>query len=179
MIMEKLWNRPFVQDYNRYMGYVDKSDHMMNSYCVSSSWTWKWTKKTFLHLLDLTVLNSFIILTSCGSKLSHWHFRLTLVRALVQVAGRMPQPQTTRQRRQAPSTSQIQRLDLGHDRHWLIQCKRILCHVCCTKNIERRTKYKCLECSIVLCASPHFEVYHSPHFEVYHTKLHFENQLTL
>jgi len=56
-----------MQDYNRHMGYVDKSDHMTNSYS-GSRWTWKWTKKLFFHLMDLTILNSFIILASCGSK---------------------------------------------------------------------------------------------------------------
>jgi len=55
---------------NRHMGYVDKSDCMTNT-CSINRWTGKWTKKTFFHLLDLMVLNSFIILTYCGSKLSH------------------------------------------------------------------------------------------------------------
>ena len=49
-----------------------------------SRWTWKWTKKLFFHLLNLTTLNSFIILTSCGSKLLHRQFKLTLVRDLIQ-----------------------------------------------------------------------------------------------
>jgi hypothetical protein len=29
-----------MQDYNRHIGYIDKSDHMTNSYS-SSRWTWK------------------------------------------------------------------------------------------------------------------------------------------
>ena len=99
-----------IQDYNRHMKYVDKSDHMTNSYSVSRR-TCIWTKKLFFHLMDLTILNSFIILASCGSKLSHWQFRLTLERDLIQEAGRVPQPQPTRWRRRAPSTSHIQRLD--------------------------------------------------------------------
>jgi hypothetical protein len=41
-----------VQNYNRHMGYVDKSDRMTNSYSISRR-TWKWTKKLFYHLLDL------------------------------------------------------------------------------------------------------------------------------
>jgi len=49
------------QDYNEHVGYVNKSDRMMNTYSISRR-TWKWTKKLFLHLLDLTVLNSYIIL---------------------------------------------------------------------------------------------------------------------
>lgn len=32
-----------IQDYNRHMGYVDKSDCMTNSYSISVQ-TWKWTK---------------------------------------------------------------------------------------------------------------------------------------
>jgi hypothetical protein len=59
-----------IQDYNRHMGYVDKSDCMTNSYSISRQ-IWKWTKKLFFHILDLTILNSFIILASCGSKLTH------------------------------------------------------------------------------------------------------------
>jgi len=52
------------------MGCVDKSDHMTNSYFIRR-WTWKRTKKLLFNLLDLSIYNSFIILASCGSKLSH------------------------------------------------------------------------------------------------------------
>ena len=52
---------------NRHMGYVDKSAHMTNSYSFSRQ-TWKWTKKLFFLLMDLTILNSIISLASCGSK---------------------------------------------------------------------------------------------------------------
>jgi hypothetical protein len=48
-----------LQDYNRNMGYIDKSDRMTNSYSISRR-TWKWTKKLFFHLLDLSILNSYI-----------------------------------------------------------------------------------------------------------------------
>jgi len=59
-----------IQDCNRHMGYVDESDCMMNYYSVSR-WTWKWTKKLFFQLMDLTIFNSSIILASCVSKLLH------------------------------------------------------------------------------------------------------------
>ena len=88
-----------------------------------------------------------------------------LMRDLIQEAGRVPWPQTTSRRRQAPSTSQIQRLDLRHNRHWLMQCKRIRCRVCSAKNKEIITKYKCWDYNIGLCTTPCFEEYH--------TKLHF------
>ena len=72
-----------IQDYDRYVEYVDKSDHITNIYSIRR-WTWKWTKKLFFHLLDHTIL------TSCGSELSHCQFRLTLLRDLMQEAGRGP-----------------------------------------------------------------------------------------
>jgi len=78
-----------IQDYSRDMEYVGKSDHVMNFYAISR-WTWKWTKKIFFHLLDLNILNSTIILASCGSKLSHRQFRLSLVRDPIQEGGRVP-----------------------------------------------------------------------------------------
>jgi len=63
-----------VADYNCHMGYVDKADRMANSYMASRQ-TWKWTKKLFLHLLDMTILNSYILLSTCGGKkISHRDF---------------------------------------------------------------------------------------------------------
>ena len=54
---------------------------------------------------------------------------------------------------------------IWHKTHWLMQCKRIWCHVCSAKNKETRTKFKCWECNIRLCATQCFKVHH--------TKLHF------
>jgi hypothetical protein len=76
-----------VADYNRHMGYVDKGDRMANSYSINRS-TWKWTKKPFFHLLDLTILNSYILLSSCGGKkISHRDFQITLLGNVLVQAG--------------------------------------------------------------------------------------------
>ena len=56
-----------VEDYNAYMGSVDKSDRMVNSYGIARR-TWKWTKKLFFHLTDMTILNAFLIHKSCDDK---------------------------------------------------------------------------------------------------------------
>jgi hypothetical protein len=53
------------QDFNRDMGYADKSDHMMNRYSIRQH-TWKWMKKLFFHLLDISFLNSYLLLTFYG-----------------------------------------------------------------------------------------------------------------
>jgi len=63
----RLMKPHIVERYNRHMGYVDSSDRMANSYLMSRC-TFKWITKLFFHFLDLTVLNSWILLYSCGAK---------------------------------------------------------------------------------------------------------------
>ena len=63
-----------VADYNCHMGHVDNADRMTNSYTASHR-TRKWTKKLFFHLLDLAIVNSYILVSSCGgNKISHTGF---------------------------------------------------------------------------------------------------------
>ena len=79
-----------VARYNRHIGYVDISDLMANSYSMCRR-TFKWTMKLFFHLLDLTVLNSWILLYSRGAKCTHKDFRLLLVRNLKKPLSPHPQ----------------------------------------------------------------------------------------
>jgi hypothetical protein len=62
-----------VEDNNAYMGFMDKSDRMVNSYGIARR-TWKWTKKLFFHLTDMTIVNAFLIHKSCGGKMMHKNF---------------------------------------------------------------------------------------------------------
>jgi hypothetical protein len=71
---------------------------------------------TFFHLLNLSVLNSFILLTSSGSKLSHQNFRLASVRDLTQDGGGGALT-TDHPTRKNPSTSKPTRLDIRHTEH--------------------------------------------------------------
>ena len=71
-----------VEDYNAHTGFVDKSDRMVNSYGTACR-SWKWTKKLFFHLTDMTILNTFPIHKSCGGKMTHKKFREILVRELI------------------------------------------------------------------------------------------------
>jgi hypothetical protein len=41
----------------------------------------------FFHVLDLTVLNSFCLLTLCVAKMTHRQFRLALVQNLIEEVG--------------------------------------------------------------------------------------------
>jgi len=84
-----------VERYNRHMGYINNSEFMANSYSMSRH-TFKWTTKLFFHLLDLTVLNSWRLLSSCGAKYTHQDFRLLLVRNLTEEAGKSQDHPTPR-----------------------------------------------------------------------------------
>jgi len=56
--------KPHVMEwYYRHMGFADISDRMANGYLMDRH-NLKWTMKLFFHLLDLTVLNSWILLFS-------------------------------------------------------------------------------------------------------------------
>ena len=67
------------------MGFVDISDRMANSYSMDQR-NLKWTTELFFHLLDVTVLSSWILLSSCGAQYTHQDLRLLLVRNLIEEA---------------------------------------------------------------------------------------------
>jgi hypothetical protein len=91
---------------------------MANSYGIARR-TWKWTKKLFFHLLDMTILNAFILHKSSGGILTHKKFRETLVRDLitqcyefnVTASGVSPG-------RPSPAAAQLSRLEVKHSQHW-------------------------------------------------------------
>jgi hypothetical protein len=132
-----------------------------------SRWMWKSTRMLCFHFLDLLILNSFTLLTSCGSKLSHqhsiWHYVCfysssfmtvstsycmdlwneiknwtELVRNLKQEVWRMSQLQTTPQGRQTPSTSPLTWLDMWYRKHWPLEWRWIRCHMGSMKNKKKR-----------------------------------------
>jgi len=61
------------------LGTASRKEHKYSSFCWSSQ---RWTMKLFFHLLDLTVLNRWILLSSCGG------FRLLQVRNLIEEDGK-------------------------------------------------------------------------------------------
>ena len=107
-----------VERYNRHMGFVDISDRVANSYSVDRR-NLKWTTKLFFHLLDLTVLNSWILLASCGAQYTHRDFRLLLVRNLIEGA-RKSQDRPTPSLIGRPSVvaANIVRLESRRNQHW-------------------------------------------------------------
>jgi hypothetical protein len=60
---------------------ADLSDNMADSYSISKR-TWKWMRKHFSYVLDLTILNSYIVYKSCEGSMTHRKFVEQLVRDL-------------------------------------------------------------------------------------------------
>jgi len=89
----------------------------------------------------------------------HWPFRLRLVRTKGCLRPR-PQDKTDK-----PPSSVKQKDYTIHNKHWLLDGKRIVCHACSAKNKGTSMKFKCAECNWVLCASTCFKIHY--------TKLHF------
>jgi hypothetical protein len=107
-----------IEDYTTHMGYAALSNRMMNSYSISTK-SWKWTKKLFLYLLDLTILNSYILYKSCGRNMTHLKFREQPVRDLV-VLSHEENTEIRDVPKGQPSSSktQMSRLEVKHSLHW-------------------------------------------------------------
>ena len=119
-----------VERYNQHMGYVENSDHMANSYSMIRR-TFKWTMKLFFHLLDPTVLNSWILLSSRGAKYTHRDFRLLLVRNLIEEPGKSqvrPIPRLVG--RPSLGTKNVLRFESRHNRHWPAKSTQLRCRLC-------------------------------------------------
>jgi hypothetical protein len=134
------------------MGYVDNADHMANSYLMSQC-TFKWTMKLFFHLLDLTVLNSWMLLSSCEAKYTHRDFRLLLVRNLTEEAGKSqdcPNPRLVG--RPSAGAKNVLRLEDCHHKYWPVKSSNQLhCHLCSSRGQRIGTAYKCTRCDVGLC----------------------------
>ena len=77
-----------INDYNMYMGKVDLTDQHLSYYSMTTRKTLKWWKKTFWRLLDICILNAWIIFhqnVPQSAIKSQRLFRLKLIEELVQL----------------------------------------------------------------------------------------------
>ena len=133
-----------VMDYNRHRGYVDKGDRIANSYSISCH-TFKWMKKFFFHMLDLSILSSYILHSLCGGKkISHTDFQYTLMRSMLAYAGpeqRVPRPLGT-----PPNVElHIARLEVFSSKHWPILSEtQLRCRVCKDRGVTQKVLWSAL-----------------------------------
>jgi len=116
-----------VEKCDAYVGFVDKSDRMVNSSGIARR-TWKWPKKLFFHLTDMTILNVFLIHKSCG-KMTHKNFREILVCELIIHSQEKNVTASGISRgRPSPTASLLSRLEVKHSQHWPSKGKLRRCY---------------------------------------------------
>ena len=151
-----------VTDYKHHMRCVRKGNWKANNYTISRP-RWKWTKKLFFHLLDLAILNSYILLSSCGGKkISHARFRNTLVMDMLAYAGQIRQIQRP-MGRPAGTDKDVSRLEYSDSEHWpVVSETQLQCRVCSVRGLTRKVFIKCLKCGVGLCTKKFcFMEYHT------------------
>jgi len=125
-------------DYNHHMACVDKGDRIANSYSISRC-TFKWTKKLFFHLLDLAVLNSYVLHSSCGwKKISHRDFRYILMKNTLAHAG--PERRVPRPLGRPPNVeSHITMLEVCNSKHWpTLSETKLRCRMCKARGVTKK-----------------------------------------
>jgi hypothetical protein len=131
------------ENYSQHIGYVDKSDRLANSYSISRR-TFKWTKKLFFHLIDLTILNSWILSSSHGAKYLHQDLRLILIRDLVEEGSKNERPHPLMRGRPYPAIQNIARLELRQNEHRPAKGNNLRCRVCSARGKTAQTIYQCV-----------------------------------
>jgi len=110
------------------LGTASRKEHKYSSFCWSSQ---RWTTKLFFDLLDLTVLNSRTLLSSC------WGFRLILVKNLIEEVGKSQDHPIPRLAvRPGVGAKKVLRLKL--------------LSVCLSRPKKNSTVYKCTRCDVGL-----------------------------
>lgn len=167
-----------VEEYNRHMGGVDTGDQLQSYYGFSHR-TVKWWRRLFFHLIDLAIVNAYILylMSPCsGMRLTHAQFRIELAKELLM-----------------ETVSSVEEVAVGHPprshadpnppsnrltgRHFpgklgVSAAGRQIqpdCVVCSRKKGRGRksTTYECKQCHLPMCIVPCFELYHTKNPERY------------
>ena len=156
-----------VQDYNKYMGGVDRTDQM-SSYHPFPHKCPKWYMRVFHHIIELALINARICYNITHSKkLSSESFRQQVCEALV--TPHMSKSKSAKRKLDdsVPEIAGVPPRLLG--RHFMgkFDTKKPDCIVCSNRKLKKRrqTCHFCKTCpnNPALCDIPCFEVYHTLH----------------
>ena len=157
---------PNITQYCKYMGGVDLSDQNRSYYPVQSRRNIKWWKYIFYFLLDISIVNSWVLMDAVlGKKTEHLDFRRYLAKQLI---GRF----TARKRVGRP---RIQPVLASVDHSYvelLPKGKLKQCKVCQRKRkLEKaanrppkrpkETRFGCRRCNVCLCKGDCFTQWHT------------------
>lgn len=143
------------KDYNLYMGCVDKAD-MLKSYYEINRKSKKWWHRILWHLLDVTLVNAFIIYCQLfsQSKMKLKNFRLSVVDSLIGLPERVKKGRPS----SSPSLNPKKNLKVNdsmrteHALHLPARREqRARCAYCSTKQKPQLTPFYCIKCNVGLC----------------------------
>ena len=118
----------------------------------------KWTTKLFSNFLDLTVLNRWILLSSCGAKYTYRDFRLLLVWNLIEAGNSQDCPTPRLVGWPNAAATNVVWLESPQPAKSSTQLPCRLCPSCWKR---KGTVYKCTRCDMSLCVVPCFVEYHT------------------
>jgi hypothetical protein len=151
-------DRPMVvEHYNRNMGGVDHADMLRSLYGFDRK-SKKWWHRLFFGLLDMTMVNSFIVYCELVEKISVLEFTRSVVSGLL--AHKSPDSNQVRKRRRvAPDAATTNR-----GSHWpLFSDSRGRCSVCAKEKRESRPFSYCSFCKAFLCCNSKYNCFASYH----------------
>ncbi|XP_037875467.1 piggyBac transposable element-derived protein 4 isoform X4 [Bombyx mori] len=139
-----------VQDYNANMGGVDRKDQLLAMYPIERRKTTVWYKKFFRRLLNVSVLNSYILLKD--KSLAHRNFRKALITELLAVH-KKPKPTIISTKSQVHCPAPYPFVKSGKSDRL-----RRKCAVC-----PKRSNTYCKVCNVAMCIYTCYETYHTLH----------------
>ena len=159
---EEVRKPTMIEEYNKHMGGVDKSDQLLSYYGFPHR-TVKWWRRAFFHLIDLAVVNAYIMYTEAphrGRQLTHEQFRIKLAsQMLSSVAVNVSDNAPTAS---GPAPHPLPPLARLTERHFPGRLPRQTnCIVCSRKRGRKTTTFCCKQCNLPMCATPCFELYHT------------------
>ena len=160
-----------VLEYNKYMFGVDLADQYLQYYQFLRK-TVKWSKKFFIHCLNMVIINAFILHKNhAPNPVTQSVFRYAIVRHLLSTSNVTPRGVRTFADDSPSRLKDKHYIQLYPVQEGKKRCNRI-CHVCnFTKTsvqtdhpylkLKRWTSYHCPDCKKALCIHPCFMIYHS------------------
>ena len=146
-----------IDEYNSYMGGVDMAAQLLQYYGCKIIYK-KWWKCVFFHMLDVTLVNAYILYykTAVGKPMSHLDFLISVARGLV-TAGEAEIPDS------ASSVLGCPMRLMGHNHFPEPAGGMPDCVVCSNRHSgkRKRTSYRCCSCKVALCVHPCFGKYHT------------------
>lgn len=141
-----------VADYNVCMGGVDRKDQILSMYPIERKRTRVWYKKFFRRLLNVSVLNAYILFKASQPDYSHRKFRKVLVTQILARHTVIKPPRPIAMVNHDPAQYAV-----VQDSRQRAERIRRVCALC-----KKKTHTYCTGCNVTLCTYTCFGPYHRP-----------------